>query len=86
MSRQHIIADNLGYYNAVKPREMQGKKNVEEFAKVKGDSVTRVSTDVFNLEKLFTKRGKDGERGRGEGKGFSKKNDEGEKGGDSESK
>ncbi|GAB0491960.1 hypothetical protein MMPV_003217 [Pyropia vietnamensis] len=44
--KRHVIADNLGHFSQL----TGGKKNVEEMV----GEVTRVSTDVYNLEKLLT--------------------------------
>jgi hypothetical protein len=45
---QHVIADNLGF-----TQHFDG--NLEDYFKQRGggDSVTRVSEDVFNLEKVL---------------------------------
>lgn len=47
--KYHVIADNLGSYAAV----TGGMRNVEEFAREKGEEVTRVSGDVYDLERLL---------------------------------
>jgi len=44
--RRHVIADNLGHFSQL----TGGKKNVEEMV---GGQVTRVNTDVYNLERLL---------------------------------
>ncbi|OSX78199.1 hypothetical protein BU14_0116s0019 [Porphyra umbilicalis] len=44
--KRHVIADNLGHFSQL----TGGKKNVEEMV---GGQVTRVNTDVYNLERLL---------------------------------
>lgn len=51
-AKYHVIADNLGSYAAVTER-VGGGKNVEDFAKASGEQVTKVSGDVYDLEKLI---------------------------------
>lgn len=45
----HIIADHKNMYSQI----TGGKVNVEQIARAKGESVTRVNSDTFNLEDLM---------------------------------
>lgn len=51
-AKYHVIADNLGSYAAL-TESIGGGKNVEDFAKAAGEQVTKVSGDVYDLEKLI---------------------------------
>lgn len=51
----HVIADHLGMYADI----TGGKKNIEEIAKAKGQSVTRVDEKSFELEEMMYKLQKD---------------------------
>lgn len=51
----HVVADNLGMYAGI----TGGNKNIEEIAKAKGQSVTRVNEQSFNLDELMLKLEKD---------------------------
>lgn len=46
---KHIISDNLGWYSDP-AKELT---NIEKIAESKGEKVVRVSSNVFDLEKLF---------------------------------
>lgn len=48
-----VIADNLGMYSGLTGKS---RTNVEEMAREKGESFTRVNSDVFELEKLLSKK------------------------------
>lgn len=48
-TKYHVIADNTGMYSSL----TGGKANIEEIAKAKGQSVTRVDNTVFNLENVL---------------------------------
>jgi hypothetical protein len=58
---QHVIADNLGWTD-YKGGFQKGETNIEEYFANRGmaDNVSRVSTDVFNLEKALSHDTKSG--------------------------
>lgn len=47
--KYHVVADNTGMYSSL----TSGKINIEEIAKAKGQSVTRVDNTIFNLENVL---------------------------------
>jgi hypothetical protein len=58
---QHVIADNLGWTD-YKGGFQKGETNIEDYFANRGmaDNVSRVSTDVFNLEKALSHDTKSG--------------------------
>ena len=46
---KHLIADNIGWSGV----DMNSQKNIEDYLKNQGTEVNRVSTEVFELEKVL---------------------------------
>lgn len=49
---KHLIADNLGWTKFA-GGFTDGETNIEEFLEARGEKVSKVSKDVWELEKLF---------------------------------